>query len=48
MLGVFKKMFGGENQIERCIAAPVTGKAVSMQDVADPPSARRYLERERQ
>ena len=43
MLGVFKKMFGGENQIERCIAAPVTGKAVSMQDVADPTVSQEIL-----
>lgn len=43
MLGVFKKMFGGENQIERCIAAPVTGKAVSMQDVADPTFSQEIL-----
>lgn len=43
MFGSLKKMFGGEKQGERCIAAPVTGKAVSMQDVADPTFSQEIL-----
>ncbi|MCC8024134.1 MAG: PTS glucose transporter subunit IIA [Clostridium sp.] len=43
MFGVLKKMFKGENEIERRITAPVTGKAVSMQDVADPTFSQEIL-----
>lgn len=43
MFGALKKMFGGDNGTERSIAAPVTGKAVSMQDVADPTFSQEIL-----
>ena len=43
MFGSLKKLFGGEEQAEKIIAAPVSGKAVPMSEVSDPTFSQEIL-----
>lgn len=43
MFGSLKKLFGGEEQGEKVIAAPVSGRAVPMSEVSDPTFSQEIL-----
>lgn len=43
MFGSLKKLFGGEEQAEKVIAAPVSGRAVPMSEVSDPTFSQEIL-----
>lgn len=45
MFQSLKKLFGGENKEQKVIAAPVTGKAIPMSEVADPTFSQEILGR---
>lgn len=43
MFGSIKKLFGGEGEVEKFIAAPVSGRAVPMSEVSDPTFSQEIL-----